>query len=358
MDRENSLTILSGILKQAIEQGASDVHLTADMQVMMRIDGELVPMPECRMAAGEIEQLVGIMLTGAQNKAFAQAGEFDFGYTVTGVCRLRGNVFLQGGALAVILRLLPFEIPSPEQLGIPEAVVGLAQKRQGLVLITGPAGCGKSTTLAALIGVIAEQYTKSILTLENPVEYLYPQKKSVVLQREIGTDSRSSVAALRAALRQDPDVIMVEQLRGAEMLEAAIEAAESGHLVLSTLPSAGVEAAVARLIHMFKEQPGQMKERLAEALAGVVSQRLLPRVDGGGRVAAFEILLADPAARSLLREGKTYQIPSILHGGYKKGMRAMDDDIYDLYMRSAVSAETAIRCAQDPEGMQQKVQLF
>lgn len=359
MDGENGLKKITEILEQAKERGASDIHLAPGTQIMFRIDGGLVRMSDEKIEPFEIEKLIKPMLTEAQKRELEQRGELDFAYSIPGFNRLRVNVFRQRGTYAMALRLLSFEIPTPKSLGVPESVVELANKKRGLVLVTGATGSGKSTTLAALIGVIAQNYAKTIITLEDPIEYLHQHNKSMVLQREIGYDSMSYANALRAALRQDPDVILVGEMRDLETISIAITAAETGHLVFSTLHTNSAAASIDRIIDVFPPyQQQQIRVQLSGVLEGIVAQQLLPKQNTNGRVAAFEVMLANPAVRNLIREGKAYQLPSILQTSRKEGMQTMDDAIYDLYMKSYISSETAISYSQDPAGMKQKVQLF
>lgn len=359
MDQEKSLHKISEILEVARERGASDIHLAPGTQVMFRIDGRLVQMSEEKVEPYEVEKLIEPMLTEDQRAELEKKGELDFAYSVPGFNRLRVNVFRQRGTYAMALRLLSFEIPTPKSLGVPDSVVELTAKKRGLVLVTGATGSGKSTTLASLIGVIAQNYAKTIITLEDPIEYLHPHNKSMVLQRAIGYDSMSYANALKAALRQDPDVILVGEMRDLETISTAITAAETGHLVFSTLHTNSAAASIDRMIDVFPPyQQQQIRIQLAGVLEGIVAQQLLPRQNSVGRIAAFEVLLANPAVRNLIREGKAYQLPSVLQTSRKEGMQTMDDAIYDLYMKSDISSETAISYAQDPAGMKQKVQLF
>lgn len=356
---EESLNRISEILKEAKKRGASDIHLAQGKQVMFRIDGELVKMSEEEVNPFEIEKMIKSMLTEAQMQALEEEGELDFAYSIAGFNRLRVSVFRQRGTYAMALRLFPFEIPDPGKLGIPESVAGLAERKRGLVLVTGAAGSGKTTTLASLIGIIAKKYAKTIITLEDPIEYLHQNNKSMVLQREIGYDSKSYANALRAALRQDPDVILVGEMRDMETMSMVITAAETGHLVFSTLHTNSAASAIDRIIGVFPPyQQQQVRERLAGSLEGIIAQQLLPKQNSGGRIAAFEVMLANPAVRNLIREGKVYQLLSVLQSSRKEGMQTMDDAVYDLYMKSYISSETAISYAQDPIGMMQKVQLF
>ena len=298
------------------------------------------------------------MLTTEQLEVLEREGELDFAHSIAGFNRVRVNVFRQRGTYAMALRILSFEIPLPKDLGVPEAVVNLTSKKRGMVLVTGATGSGKSTTLASLIGVISKNYKKTIITLEDPIEYLHGHGKGMVLQREIGYDSMSYANAVRAALRQDPDVILVGEMRDLETISIAITAAETGHLVFSTLHTNSAASAVDRMIDVFPPfQQQQIRVQLAGVLEGVVAQQLLPRQEGG-RVAAYEVMLAVPAIRNLIREEKSFQIPSIIQTNKKMGMQTMDDAIYDLYMKSYITAETAISFAHDAAGMSQKINLF
>lgn len=346
------------ILAEGNNRGASDIHLCPENPVMFRIDGELVPMSEEMMKSFEIEEMIKSMLTPEQEEKLERQGELEFAYSIENSYRVRINVFRQRGTYAVALRILSLEIPEPKELGIPEAVIDLTMRKRGLVLITGAVGSGKTTTAASLIENIAKHYKKTIITLEDPIEYLYKHRESMVLQREIGDDSMSYANALRAALRQDTDVILVGELRDLETVSLAVEAAETGHLVFSTLPMNSAAAAVDRMIDVFPpHQQQQIRVRLAEVLEGVVAQQLLPK-EGGGRVAAYEVLLAIPAVQNLIREEKSFQIPSIIQNNEKIGMQTMDDAIYDLFMKSYIDAETAIKFAHDARGMEQKIKLF
>lgn len=349
---------IEDILIEGNSRGASDIHLCPRSPVMLRIDGELVPMSDEMIKSFEIEEIIKPMLTEAQMAELEKQGELDFAYSIAGFNRVRVNVFRQRGTYAMALRILSFEVPTPKELGVPEAVINLTNKKRGMVLVTGATGSGKSTTLASLIGTIAKNYKKTIITLEDPIEYLHKHGKSMVLQREIGYDSMSYANAVRAALRQDPDVILVGEMRDLETISIAITAAETGHLVFSTLHTNSAASAVDRMIDVFPPfQQQQIRVQLAGVLEGIVAQQLLPR-EGGGRVAAFEVMLAVPAIRNLIREEKSFQIPSIIQTNKKMGMQTMDDAIYDLFMKSYIDAETAINFAHDAAGMTQKINLF
>jgi twitching motility protein PilT len=288
-----------------------------------------------------------------------KVGELDFAFSVAGFSRIRANVFKQRGTYAAALRILSYEVPTPESLGIPKSVVDLTMKKRGLVLVTGATGSGKSTTLASLIEVIANRDRKNIITLEDPIEYLHSNKRAIVSQREIGCDTQSYANALRAALRQDPDVILVGEMRDLETISTAITAAETGHLVFSTLHTNSSADAIDRMIDVFPpHQQQQIRIQLAGVLEGVIAQQLMPRSDTNGRIAAFEVLLANSAVRNLIREGKSFQIPSIIQTSKKEGMQTMDDCITNIFFRNQISSQTAITYALDTEAMRNKIDIM
>lgn len=358
-EKQDELQKLSDILQAAKAKNASDVHLAPGTQVMFRVDGELVRMSEEKVKPYAVEEMLKPMLSSEQDAELKEKGELDFAFSIPGFHRLRVNVFRQRGTYAMALRLLSFEIPDPKTLGIPESVIELTAKKRGLVLVTGATGSGKSTTLAALLGVISRTYPKTIITLEDPIEYLHQHNRGMVLQREIGYDSMTYANALRAALRQDPDVILVGEMRDLETISIAITAAETGHLVFSTLHTNSAAASIDRIIDVFPpHQQQQIRVQLAGVLEGVAAQQLLPKQGAGGRIAAYEVMLANPAIRNLIREGKAYQLQSILQTGKKDGMQTMDDAIYELYMKSYVSADTAVSYAQDQGAMRQRLQTY
>ena len=287
---------------------------------------------------------------------FNETGEADFSYAIRGQGRFRVNVFKQRGSLAFVIRLINTEIPNPEDLGLTSSVIELTKKKRGLVLVTGPTGSGKSTSLAALINRINENYSHHIITLEDPIEYLHVHKKSIVNQREIGMDTDNYANALRAALREDPDVILVGEMRDLDTIATAVTAAETGHLVFSTLHTIGAAATIDRIIDVFPpHQQPQIRLQLATLLESVISQQLLKTADGKGRVAAFEILHANSAIRALIREGKSHQIPSMIQTSRKIGMITMDDSIYELYQQGRVTKEEAITYAQDKTALTKRI---
>lgn len=356
---ENKLEKLEEIVAAATQRGASDIHLAPRSPVMLRIDGELTVYDEVLIKPYEVEEIMHFMLSSEQIRELEEKGELDFAYSMAGCSRTRVNVFKQRGTYAMALRLLSFEIPEARTLGMPESVLDIIDKKRGLVLVTGATGSGKSTTLAALIDKIAERYAKTIITLEDPIEYLYKHKKSVVLQREIGQDTCNYVSALRAALRQDPDVILVGEMRDLETITTALTAAETGHLVFSTLHTNSAADAVDRIIDVFPpHQQQQIRIQFASVIEAVIAQQLLPLEKSTGRVAAYEVMIANSAIRNLIREGKSFQIPSMIQTSRKEGMQTMDDAIYNLYMKNQVSAETAVSYAKDRGTMSRRVTNF
>ena len=349
---------LNEILIQSVKERASDIHLTSGRAPSYRVDGVLAPIMGERLTPQMLEDILLPLIDKRHREELEETGQTDFAYAISGVGRFRVNVFKQRGTLAAVMRSLPFNIPEPEDLGIPREVVEMTSRKRGLVLVTGPTGSGKSTTLASLIHVINRTYPYHIITLEDPIEYLHRHDKSVVNQREIGSDSTDYAQALRAALREDPDVILVGEMRDLETISTAITAAETGHLVFSTLHTIGADKTIDRILDVFPpNQQQQVRIQLASVLECIVSQQLLKKADGSGRVAALEVLFANNAVRNLIRESKTYQIPSIMQTNKRAGMQTMDDALYDLFMRKVIDADTAVTYAQEPVSMNRKVNL-
>lgn len=345
-------------MRDAVERHASDLHLSSGRAPSCRIYGVLGPMYGDSLQPADIQAIAFSIMDDRHKEVFMEAGEVDFAYSVAGVGRFRVNVFRQRGSVALVARILNLHIPSPEKLGVPKSVVGMTDKKRGLVLVTGATGSGKSTTLASLIDIINHKYQYHIITLEDPIEYLHRHDKSIVNQREIGSDSKNYAAALRAALRQDPDVILVGEMRDLETISIAITAAETGHLVFSTLHTVGAASTVDRIIDVFPPyQQQQIRTQLADVLECVVSQQLLPKADGSGRVAAMEVMISNSAIKNQIRESKTFQIPSVLQTNRKAGMQTMDDAIYELYLRGEVTAETALLFAQSRMDLSKKLMI-
>ena len=344
------------ILRNAVDKSASDIHFTVGMPPVMRVDGALIPVGGETLKPADTRDIAYSLMDEKYRFQLERKGEVDLAYSVPNLGRFRVNVFLQRGSVAIAVRVLNMEIPSPEKLGIPVSVVDVVRKQRGLVLVTGPTGSGKSTTLASLINVLNDNYPYHIITLEDPIEYLHRHKKAIVNQREIGTDSDTYASALRAALRQDPDVILVGEMRDLETISIAVTAAETGHLVFSTLHTVGAHNTIDRIIDVFPPyQQQQIRTQLAEVLVCVISQQLVARKTGKGRVAAVEVMHINTAIRNLIRESKTYQIPSVMQTNKKMGMQTMDDAIYDLYVRNLISDTEALRYAQDISYIQKRL---
>ena len=344
------------MLKAANERGASDLHITVGVPPKIRIDGELIDIADERIMPADAENLIMPIIPDHARKQLVEMGESDFSYAIAGVGRYRVNAFRQRGSYACVIRIVGTRIPSPQELGLPESVVALTELKRGLVIVTGPTGSGKSTTLASLVDVINSTQNVNVITLEDPIEYLHRHNKAIVNQREIGVDSFSYTSALRAALREDPDVIMVGEMRDLDTISTAITAAETGHLVLSTLHTTGAANTIDRIIDVFPpHQQQQIRIQLAGVLESVISQQLLPKIFGG-RVAAFEVMHTNTAIKNLIRESKTHQIDNIIQTNRKLGMMMMDDAIMELYMRGEISKETALEYAQDQQNMKRKLQ--
>lgn len=344
------------ILKLAKEMGASDVHLTVGIPPKFRVNGNLVTTDYPKMLPGDTLDVLIHIMTETQREKFEARGEFDMSFSIPNLGRYRVNAYKQRGSVALAFRLVGTKVPSPEELGVPESVIDLYQRKRGLVLVTGPTGSGKSTTLAAIIDKINNNRDAHVITLEDPIEYLHQHKLSMVNQREIGLDTDNYANALRAALREDPDVILVGEMRDFETISVAITAAETGHLVLSTLHTIGAASTVDRVIDVFPpHQQQQIRVQLSNVLEAVVSQQLIPTADGMARVAAFEVLHANNAVRNLIREGKSHQLPSVMQTNRRLGMITMDDAIVQLYFEGKIDKENAIQFAQDPDQMQLKL---
>jgi twitching motility protein PilT len=322
----------------------------------MRVNGQLITMNYDRLLPPDTESIMDEVMNDFQRKKFDELGEWDMSFSIAELGRYRVNAYRQRGTAAAAFRVVGTEVPSPEVLGVPVSVVDLYNRKRGLVLVTGPTGSGKSTTLAAIIDKVNKNRDCHVITLEDPIEYLHKHKKAMVNQREIGIDSMSYANALRASLREDPDVILVGEMRDFETISVAITAAETGHLVLSTLHTIGAASTVDRVIDVFPpHQQQQIRVQLANVLEAVVSQQLIPTVDGHGRVAAFEVLHANHAVRNLIREGKSHQLISVMQTNRKLGMIAMDDAITQLYYDGKIDRDQAILFSVDPDGMERKI---
>jgi twitching motility protein PilT len=336
------------LIQLAVDERASDFHLSAGRPPSARVDGEITPLIDISYGPDDIEHIAMSIMSNNEKKWLEEDGEVDFAYSIPRAGRYRVNVFRQRGSLSMAVRILNPQIPKPEQLGVPESVVSMCDKRRGLVLVTGPTGSGKSTTLASMIDYINHRYNYHIITLEDPIEYLHRHDKCIVDQREMGSDSKNYATALRASLREDPDVILVGEMRDLETISTAITAAETGHLVFSTLHTIGAANTIDRIIDVFPPyQQQQIRTQLADVLECVVSQQLISSASGHGRVAAIEVMLANAAIRNHIREAKTFQVQSVIQMNRKAGMITMDDALLELYMRKAITRESAVHYAQD-----------
>ncbi|MBF8982634.1 type IV pilus twitching motility protein PilT [Lutibacter sp. B2] len=340
------------LLKQAIEADASDLHITVAMPPVIRVNGKLERLEEKSLTAQDTTSLVRELLTEQLFVDLNEKGEIDLSFSYPGLGRFRVNVYKQRGSYGMAIRTVAPTVPTIDELGLPPIIKELASKKRGLVLVTGPTGSGKSTTLASMIDYINKERNCHILTLEDPIEYLHKHNKSIVNQREIGNDSDSFSNALRAALRQDPDVILVGEMRDLETIKIAITAAETGHLVLSTLHTIGAAKTIDRIIDVFPaHQQQQIKVQLSAVLEGIISQQLLEKSDGQGRVAALEIMIATSAIRNLIREGKTHQLQTNIQTGSKYGMETMDNALLKLYNQMLIDKKTALTYAIDRDSL-------
>ena len=349
---------LHQLLKIMFDKGASDLHITVGSPPQVRIDGQLVPLKTAPLTAAETRQLCYSVLTDSQKQKFEATNELDLSFGVKGLCRFRGNVFIQRGAVSGVFRIIPLEIMSFERLGLPDIIATFADKPRGLVLVTGATGSGKSTTLAAVIDKINREKRHHILTIEDPIEYLHPHKSCLVNQREVGSDTESITTALRYVLRQDPDVVLIGELRDLETIEAALTVSETGHLALATLHTNGAVQSINRVVDVFPaHQQAQIRAQLSFVLEGIVSQQLVPHASGRGRVVATEILVPSPAIRNLIREDKLHQVYSQMQVGQAaSGMRTMNQSLFELYQRGTITIEDAFARSSDADELRTMVE--
>jgi twitching motility protein PilT len=344
---------INGLLEVAMQWGASDVHFGVPACPMLRLCTELIPFGNEPLTPLAVKEVFESITTEKQREAFYGELELDFAYSISGIGRFRVNASMQRGSIALAIRCLPVRVPSIDELGLPDICKSLILKRKGLVLVTGPTSSGKSTTQAAMIDYLNERESRKIVTVEDPIEYLYSNKKSFIVQRDLGDDTLSFAAAMRHALRQNADVILVGEMRDVATTAAAINAAETGHLVLATAHTQGAADVIDRLISEFPpSQHEQIRVQLAITLEAVLSQILVPRVDGKGRVAAFEILMANYAIRNLIRERKIHQIATVIETSSQTGMQTLDNALGDLVRKGIIDAEEALLRAQRPEQME------
>lgn len=345
------MATLYDLLKQMIDSGASDLHITTGTPPRLRIDGKLVVMDHPPFGPADTKAVCYSVLTDAQKHRFEENNELDLSFGIKGLSRFRANIFMQRGAVAGAFRTIPFNIRTFRELGLPEIVNELVKKPRGLILVTGPTGSGKSTTLAAMIDRINEERYDHIITVEDPIEYLHGHKKCLINQREVNADTVSFKAALKYVLRQDPDVVLIGEMRDLETIEAALTVSETGHLTLATLHTNSTVQTINRIIDVFPaHQQEQIRVQLSFVVEGILSQQLLPRKSGRGRVMGVEIMVPNPAIRNLIREDKVHQIYSQMQTGQaRSGMQTMNQSLFDLYTKGLISYDEALGRSQVPE---------
>ena len=341
---------LHHLLKTMVERGGSDLHITTNSAPQIRVDGHLHPLEGYSpMSQSDTKTLAYSVLTDAQKHRFEENLELDFSFGIKGLARFRANNFFQRGAVGAVYRTIPVEIKSFNQLALPAVVAQISEKPRGLVLVTGPTGSGKSTTLAAMIDKINSERRGHIITVEDPIEFIHRHRNCIINQREVGADTKSFASALKYALREDPDVILIGEMRDLETIQAALTIAETGHLVFATLHTNSAAEAINRIIDVFPaHQQSQVRAQLAFVLEGIITQVLLPKVSGRGRAMAAEILVVTPAIRALIRDDKVHQIYSLMQSGKKWGMQTLNDALYQLYVTRQVSADECVRSSGDP----------
>jgi twitching motility protein PilT len=341
---------LRDLLMHTIEKQASDLHLVENMPPLIRVHGKIIPTDFPKLSRDDTKKLIYSALSNDQKEKFEQDWELDLSLALPGMDRFRMNIHIQRGSIEAALRRIPLLIPAIDELGLPKVAIELARKPNGLVLVTGPTGSGKTTTLAAMVDLINSEREGIIISIEDPIEFLHSNKKSVVKQREVYADTKSFSEALKRALRQDPNVIMVGEMRDLETISTTLTAAETGHLVLATLHTPDAPQTIERIIDVFPpNQQQQVRLQLADCLQGVISQLLLPRADDNGRILSTEIMIATPGIRNLIREQQIEQIPTLMQTGSQFGMRTMDKSLKQLYKDGAISLETATSKVKNPE---------
>jgi twitching motility protein PilT len=347
---------LPELLKTTVDMSGSDLHLTTATPPQVRVHGKLERLPMPELSPADTKQLAYSVLTDAQKKRFEESLELDFSFGIKGMARFRCNMFNQRGAVAAVYRLIPERIRTFDELGLPKVLATLADRPRGLVLVTGPTGSGKSTTLAAMIDKINSERKEHILTIEDPIEYIHAHKNCLVNQREVHSDTQSFTLALRAALREDPDVVLIGEMRDLETVEAALRIAETGHLTFGTLHTNSASQTINRIIDVFPaHQQGQIRTQLSLVLEGIVCQALLPKV-GGGRVVSLEIMVPTPAIRNLIREDKVHQIYSAMQTGQEKvGMQTANQSLASLHMAGKITLETAMLASSNRDELQEMI---
>ncbi|MBA3889402.1 MAG: type IV pilus twitching motility protein PilT [Gemmatimonadaceae bacterium] len=348
---------LRSLLEEVIERGASDLHITAGDRPKMRVDGDILNSSiEYVLQPKDTLQIAYSVLTENQKKRFEMEDELDFSFGIQNLARFRGNCFKQRGCVSMVIRQIPFNIKTFDELNLPKVISDLADRPRGLILVTGPTGSGKSTTLAAMLDKINREVKGHMITIEDPIEFIHRHQLCIVNQREVGTDTKSFSAALKYALRQDPDIVLIGEMRDHETIQAGLTIAETGHLAFATLHTNSAAEAINRIIDVFPaHQQSQVRAQLAFCLEGIITQTLLPRARGSGRVMAAEILVVTPAIRALIREDKIHQIYSMMQSGKKYGMQTMNDALYQLYMGREVTLEECLRVTHDATEFQRMI---
>lgn len=348
---------LRSLLEEMVTRNASDLHIVAGERPKLRVDGDITNSSvDIELTPKDTLQIAYSVLTEQQKKRFELEDELDFSFGIQNLARFRGNVFKQRGCVSMVVRQIPFMIKTFEQLGLPGSIAKMAEKPRGLVLVTGPTGSGKSTTLAAMIDKINRERKGHIITVEDPIEFIHKHQSCIINQREIGSDTKSFANALKYALREDPDIILVGEMRDLETIAATLTIAETGHLAFATLHTNSAAEAINRIIDVFpSHQQSQVRAQLAFVLEGIVTQTLLPKATGRGRVMAAEILVVTPAIRALIRDDKVHQIYSSMQAGKKFGMQTLNDALYQLYMAREVTADECLRVSGDPTEFQRMI---
>lgn len=351
------MATLYDLLKMMIEKNASDLHITTGSPPRLRIDGKLINIDHPSLTPADTKALCYSILTDAQKHKYEENNELDLSFGVKGLSRFRANIFMQRGAVAGAFRTIPFEIKGFKELGLPEIVNELVKKPRGLILVTGPTGSGKSTTLAAMVDKINSERYDHIITIEDPIEYLHPHKKCLINQREVNADTVSFKSALRYVLRQDPDIVLIGEMRDLETIEAALTVAETGHMTLATLHTNSAVQTINRIIDVFPpHQQEQIRVQLSFVLEGIFAQQLIPKKTGQGRVLAVELLVPNPAIRNLIREDKIHQIYSMMQTGQAKfGMQTMNQSLYELYTKGLITYEDAVGRSPIPDEILQMI---
>jgi twitching motility protein PilT len=349
---------LSELLKRMVDSGGSDLHITTNSPPRIRLHGALKPCEDLPvLGAADTKQLAYSILTDAQKHRFEENLELDFSFGIKNIARFRGNLFNQRGAVAGVFRVIPFEIKSFDQLGLAPVVRKLCEKPRGLILVTGPTGSGKSTTLATMLNMINETRYEHMITIEDPIEFIHPHKKCLVNQREVHADTHSFANSLRAALREDPDIVLIGEMRDLETIESALRIAETGHLTFGTLHTNSASSTINRIIDVFpSHQQSQIRAQLSLVLEGIMCQALLPRADGKGRAMAMEILVPNAAIRNLVREDKIHQIYSAMQSGQDKfGMQTFNQALHSLFLQRLITLDTAMARSSNPEELQDMI---